>query len=78
MAVGKGKKKEAESVNGTPVCPAARAEFIHRVKERLSTLPDVRPERIRRAALRVSQGFYDRPQVVAKIAERFLEEMEFD
>ena len=78
MTVGKGKKEKAESVNGTPVHPAARAEFIHRVKEQLSALPDVRPERIRRAALRVSQGFYDRPQVVAKIAERFLEEMEFD
>ncbi|MGH8003350.1 MAG: hypothetical protein ACRECJ_01310, partial [Limisphaerales bacterium] len=65
--------------NGRPAGLAARKEgFIHQARERLSTLPDVRPDRIRKACLRVSQGFYDRPQVVAKIADRFLEEMGID
>ncbi len=73
------KKVKQHSENGTAVGVAAqKEEFIHRAKEQLAGLPDVRPERIRKAALRVSQGFYDRPQVVAKIADRFLEEMGID
>lgn len=72
------KRKKQASENGTAVSAAAGEEIIHQAKERLSTLPDVRPERIRKALLRVSQGFYDRPQVAAKIADRFLEEMGID
>ncbi len=64
--------------NGTSAGAATQEAFIHQARERLAGLPDVRPERIRKACLRVSQGFYDRPQVVAKIADRFLEEMGID
>ena len=76
MPVGKNKKQETE--NGAPVTLAEREEFVQRVKERLFSLPDVRPERIRKASFRVSQGYYDRPAVVAKIAGRILEEMGID
>jgi hypothetical protein len=71
-------RKKQKSENGTPVGVVTREEVIHQAKERLSTLPDVRPERIQKALLRVSQGYYDRPAVVAKIADRFLEEMGID
>lgn len=71
-------RKKQKPENGTPVGVVTREEFIHQAKERLSTLPDIRPERIQKALLRVSQGYYDRPQVVAKIADRFLEEMGID
>ena len=78
MAVGR-KKEKPDFENATRVGRAAqKEEFIHEARERLAGLPDVRPDRIRKAALRVSQGFYDRPQVVAKIADRFLEEMGID
>ncbi len=78
MPVGR-KKEKQHSENGTTVgVTTQKEEFIHQAKERLAGLPDIRPERIRKAALRVSQGFYDRPQVVAKIADRFLEEMGID
>ncbi|MGH8004188.1 MAG: hypothetical protein ACRECJ_05645, partial [Limisphaerales bacterium] len=71
MPVG-GKKEKENLENGRLAGLAARKEeFIHQEKERLTGLPDVRPDRIRKACLRASQGFYDRPQVVAKIADRF-------
>ena len=79
MPVDRKKKEKPNFQNGTPVGLAARKdEFIHQAKERLAGLPDVRPERIQKALLRVSQGFYDRPPVLAKIADRFLEEMGID
>lgn len=57
---------------------AKKEEVLYLAKERLSILPDIRPDRIRKACLRVSQGFYDRPPVLSKIADRFLEEMGID
>lgn len=49
--------------------------WILAAKERLSDLPEVRPEKIREAEKRIEKGFYDRPEVVSKIVDRFLEEM---
>ena len=49
--------------------------WILAAKERLSDLPEVRPEKIREAEKRIQEGFYDRPEVVTKIVNRFLEEM---
>ncbi|MCI0405962.1 MAG: hypothetical protein L0Z48_01180 [candidate division Zixibacteria bacterium] len=78
MPVDRKKKEKPNFENGTPVGLAAKEGFTHQAKERLAGLPDVRPERVQKALLRVSQGFYDRPAVVAKIADRFLEEMGID
>ncbi len=49
--------------------------WILAAKERLSDLPEVRPEKIRQAEKRIGEGFYDRPEVVSQIVDRFLEEM---
>ena len=76
MPVDRKKKEKPNFQNGT--LAAQKDDFIQQTKERLAGLPDVRPDRIRKACLRVSQGFYDRPQVLAKIADRFLEEMGID
>ena len=80
MPVGRKLRKEKTiSQNGSPAPqPAGKEEFIDQARERLAALPDVRLDRIRKASLRVMQGFYDRPQVVEKIADRFLEEMGID
>lgn len=79
MPAGRKFRKENEvPENGAPGGVIQKEEFIHQAKDRLAGLPDVRPDRIRKACLRVSQGFYDRPPVVSKIADRFLEEMGID
>ena len=43
--------------------------------QRLKDFPDVRLEKIGAAKRRIAEGFYERPEVVEKIAERILEEM---
>ena len=43
--------------------------------QRLKDFPDVRPEKIAAAQKRIAEGFYEKPAVVEKIAERILEEM---
>ncbi len=59
---------------GSPISMDKEA-WILAAKERLSDLPEVRPEKIREAEKRIEGGFYDRPEVVSKIVDRFLEEM---
>jgi hypothetical protein len=80
MPAGRKLRKENEiSENGAAGgLSVKKEEVLHLAKERLSTLPDVRPDRIRKACLRAAQGFYDRPPVLSKIADRFLEEMGID
>ncbi|MGH7198878.1 MAG: hypothetical protein ACREH5_09105 [Candidatus Omnitrophota bacterium] len=71
------RKENGISANGAGL-PVQQEEVLHQAKERLSILPDIRLDRIRKACLRVSQGYYDRAPVIAKIADRFLEEMGID
>jgi hypothetical protein len=52
-----------------------KGDWILAARERLSDLPDVRPEKIRDAEKRIKEGFYDRPEVMSKIVDRFPEEM---
>ncbi len=76
MTVSRKKKPSGVLDNGTS-CAAVvkKEELISQARERLSDLPDVRPDRVKKASLRAAQGFYDRPQVISKIADRFLQEM---
>jgi len=72
------KENETSENGAADSLSVKKEEILHQAKERLFTLPDVRPDRIKKAALRAAQGFYDRPPVVSKIADRFLEEMGID
>lgn len=80
MTVGRKKKGNGVLNNGASGFAAAQKDsfFLSTAKARLSSLSEVRPERVRKALERVSKGFYDRPAVVSKIADRFLEEMGID
>ena len=78
MPAGKKSTKENEASENGATGGWKKEEFIHEAKDRLAALPNVRPDRIRKACLRAAQGFYDRPPVLSKIADRFLEEMGID
>lgn len=59
--------------------PEAQAELerdqsIARVRSELETISDVRDEKVIEARLRLSTGYYDRPEIRAQIARSFLRE----
>ncbi len=59
--------------------PLAQAELerdqsIARVRSDLAELPDVRSEKVIEARLRLSTGYYDKPEIRARIALSFLRE----
>lgn len=68
--------EEAATLELSPEARALldREQTIARLKSDLVDLPDVRAEKVIEARIRLSTGFYDRPEVRAEVARAFLRE----
>lgn len=51
-----------------------RERQLREVRADIESLPDVRTEKVIEARIKISKGFYERPDVQAEIARRFLSE----
>lgn len=71
--------KQKDNLAPTGGNPAAavleKDEIIRQAKRALSLFPDVRQDKIQKALERIARGYYERPEVRAKIADRLLDEM---
>lgn len=55
-----------------PSAPVDRAGLMAEIKSDLEELPDVRKDKVIEAKLRISTGYYDRPEVKKRILQSFL------